>query len=146
MANYSNDQDLVKIRPNILKYKVTDWEDHHVEATREVNQVLEVRWYKEHAAEQGVDWTSTRFNPDLVDADFVRRLTCYKALELIYLFLMKDEPDEDAFEKQMFIFRDLYDAELQTVLVSGLGYDWDASGTVDADERLAPRIRRQMRM
>jgi hypothetical protein len=146
MANYSNDHDLVKIRPDILKYNVTDWEAQHVKAKKIIDRVLEVRWYKNHSAEQGVDWTATPFDSAKVDVNFVKDLACYKALELIYLHLMSDNVEEDAFARTRQLFADMYEKELQDVLASGLGYDWDASGKIEADERLQPEIARLQRM
>jgi hypothetical protein len=145
VANYSNDQDLIKIRSNIMNY-ASDWEDQHVEAKSIIDRELESKWYKQHANEEGIDWKTTPFDSDLVDAAYLRRLACYKTLELIYLFLLQDSPEVDAFERQREIFQELYEQELQKVLVFGLGYDWDESGAIEADERLRPRFRRLKRM
>ena len=142
---YSNDQDLLKIRPKILSHGETDWEEQHVEAYDIINRELEARWYKQHADDEGIDWKDTPFNPSLVDASYLRRLACFKALELIYRFLMTDTPDPSGFERHMEYFAEEYERELQKVLVLGLGYDWDASGRIESDERLRPRYRRLMR-
>lgn len=147
MANYANDQDLLKIRPNILGYGETDWEDMHVEAKSLVDRDIEVRWYREQVVEQtGTTIRTTPFDADRLDASQLKRLACFKALELIYRFLMQDSPDMDAFEKQMGIFQKLYDSELQSVLAMGVNYDWDLSGKIESTERMLPRIRRQQRM
>ena len=145
MANYSNDADLLRMRPDILNLGETDWENMHTEAKAIIDRQLESRWYKEHATEQGVDWTATPFNSDYVDTTHLNRLSCYKTLELIYQYLMT-QVEGDTFEKFMLHFREQYERELQTILSLGLGYDWDASGAIESDERLQPRIRRLQRM
>ena len=43
---YSTDDDLVKIRPNILDLGVPEWIDQHKEAFSIINRALVARWYK----------------------------------------------------------------------------------------------------
>lgn len=144
MANYSNDHDLIKIRGNILTYH-EDYEEKHTEAKDIIDRELEAKWYKQHADDEGIDWTTTPFDPNKVDAAYLRRLSCYKTLELIYLMLAHDAAEPDGFDRQRELFQELYEQELAKVLSLGLGYDWDASGTIEADERLRPRYRRLKR-
>jgi len=146
MANYSDDTELIKIRPEILSYEITDWEDMHVEAKRIIDREIEALWYREQATEHGISWESVGFDDTLVDTAALKRLACYKTLELIYLYLMKDSAEPDAFERQMHLFHDLYVEEFQKILSLGLGYDWDSSGAIDSDEKLAPQMRRLHRM
>ena len=144
MANYSSDQDLLKIRPGILQYG-DDWEDQHNEAKTIIDRELEARWWRENAANWGIDPTETQFDSDLVDTTYLVRLSCYKVLELIYTTLMLDTAQPDGFKDQRAIFADLYKEELARILATGLGYDWDSSGAVEPDERLQPRYRRLRR-
>jgi hypothetical protein len=145
MANYASDLDLVKIRPNILNLGVKNWDDQHAEATRQINRVLEKRWYYERAADHGIDPTTTPFDQTKVDGEQVKNLACYKALELVYLYLMKDAPSPDGFEREYKIFRDLYKEELSDLVTIGINYDWDEDDLFTGAERLQPRIRRLQR-
>ena len=145
MADYSVDADLVKIRPNILGFGIESWKDQHIEATSYINRILESRWYKEVASNNNVDWRVTAFDSDKVDASQVKQVACYKTLELVYLYLMKDSPDADGFEREMKIFQKLYATEIDLVLSLGVNYDWDDDDTIQQDERLQPRFRRLVR-
>ena len=102
---YSTDDDLVMIRPNILELGISCWEDQHKEAFKVINRILIGRWYKQMALEYGVDWRETEFDPELVDKDQLVRLSCYKTLEFAYLYLMKDSPEPDGFEREMTMFQ-----------------------------------------
>lgn len=142
---YSTDDDLVKIRPNILDLGIGDWEDKHLEAFDIINRTLISRWYKVVAPEHQVDWWLTAFDPDLVDTDQLKRLSCFKVLELAYMHLMKDSPDPDGFHRQMLLFADMYSQELKEVLAIGISYDWDESGDMSEEELYEPPQRRNYR-
>jgi len=146
-TEYSTDADLVKIRPNILGLGVAEWDDKHKQVFDIINRVLISRWYRNTAYSMGVEnWRETPFDPELVDETQLFTLSCYKVLELIYMNLMKDSPEPDGFEREMGIFRKLYNAELKELLGLGINYDWDDSGTIDPDdEKYIPSTRRLRR-
>jgi hypothetical protein len=139
---YSTDEDIEKIRPNILELGVSDWLTQHEESFAIVNRTLIGKWYINVAIEYGLDYREVEFDPNLVDIDQVRRLASYKALELIYLYLMKDSPEADGFEREMSLFRNRYNDELLDLLAIGINYDWDEDGIVDASEKYVPQMRR----
>ena len=142
---YSDDDDLIKIRPNILELGVSDWEEQSIEAFSMINRILIAKWYKSVAAEHDVEWRETEFDPELVDETQLVRLSCYKTLELAYLYLMKDAPEPDGFERQMKIFKDRFNSELNDLMALGLNYDWDESDSIEYDEKYYPRQRRLTR-
>lgn len=142
---YSTDDDLVKIRPNILDLGQASWEDQHLQAFDLINRTLISRWYKLQAAEMGVDWYLTEFDPDLVDATQLVRLSCYKTLELAYEYLMKDTPDSDGFERHRALYAKKYSQELAELLALGINYDWDADDEIDTDEKYVTSPRRLYR-
>lgn len=144
---YSVDVDLIKIRPNILDLGVPDWSDKHDESFTIINRTLIYKWYKTVAYGMGIsDWRATEFDPERIDSDQVNRLSCYKALELIYLYLMKDSPEPDGFEREMKLFRGLYNNELKELFAIGINYDWDKDDTIDAsDEKYIPSRRELVR-
>ena len=146
VRTYATDEDMMKLRPKILSHGVEDWNDQHVEAADIIEREIENKWYRDRAIERGKDPDSSTFNPNLLDGSQVKRAAVYKALELAYLFLMSDTTEPGAFEREMLLFRDLFEDELRRVLVTGLGYDWDASGGITASERRERRYRRLRRM
>lgn len=136
------ESDLQSIRPSILSYGVTDWTEKMFQAETHVFRILESRWYRENAYDfYGVDPQTVPFDPALLnDPDQIRSLLCYKALEFIYMYLMKDSPDPDPFERQCETFRKLFKDELASVLSSGIDYEWGSF--LPADERMVTRRRR----
>ena len=147
MSNYSDDDDLIKIRTNILSLGVTDWEDKHIESKEIIDRAIASKWYRTVASDNNVNYLDTPFDSDylLNGGDQLTRLSCYKALQLIYLDLMKELPDQDGFERYSDKFEDLYDKELSEILSSGLDYDWDQSGSITSGERDQAKKRRLRR-
>lgn len=145
---FHTEDDLVEVRPEILSYGVSDFEPQMLESEIIINRTLEARWYRAIATDYGIDFRSTLYNPALLlNADTqLKRLACYKSLQLCYLFLMKEAPEPDAFERQMSTFKKLYADELVEVLAAGVDYDWDESGTIEAGENLQPTVRRLVRV
>jgi len=141
---YCDEEDLRKIRPDILSYGQDDWSDQIQEASDTIDRLIVARWYNKVAGDFGIDPYETEFDSDgLINAETqLTRVACYKSLELVYLYLMKDTAEADAFERQHKIFRDLFKEEIANVLDAGLDYDWDGSGAVTSDERQVPRYRR----
>ena len=135
--------DLEEIRPDILNYGVSDWTEKIFQAETRVFRTLEARWFRENRDDFGLT-ADIVFDPELLkDPDQVKLLICYKALEFVYLYLMKDSPQPDPFERQSKIFNGLYKEELATVLASGLDYEWGTG--LPSAERTIPRRRRLAR-
>jgi hypothetical protein len=147
MADYCADADLVKIRPNILLLGVGAWTDQIAEATSIINRAITSRWYKMACSNAGVDHREVPFDADLLLSAETQltRLGCYKTLELAFLFLMKDSPEPDAFERESKLFANLYKTELAEVLAAGLDYDWDETGDLAYTEKAIPVMRRLKR-
>ena len=147
MASYCTEEDMEKIRPNIMELGVDGWDDQIAEANAIIDRVLETRWYRTAADANGVDFRATEFSRSklLGIAAQCTRLGCYKSLQLSYLHLMKDAPESDAFERQAKTFAKLYGEELSEVLATGLSYDWDNSGTLADSEKYQPVARRLVR-
>ena len=149
---YCTDADMASYRPNIMDLGKEDWEDQREEAFSMINRVIEARWYRKVAQEMGisfsnilVDTSHIPFDPDKVKTGFLTRLEAFKALELAYMFLKKDSPQSDGFERNEKTFRDRYNEELELILSIGVEYDWDDSGEVEQDERYIRQPRRLVR-
>lgn len=142
MSNYSTDSDLVAIRPNILSLGVADWEAMNTEARGTIDASLESLWYRAEARDRAIDPDVTPMDHDLLDHDQLKKLSCYAAFSEIYLYLTKDTPEPDGFERHRQTFATLYQQELQNILTTGVEYDWDSSDTITPDEKFKPRLRR----
>ena len=145
MANYSNDDNLLEIRPDILDYNVDDWEHLHTRAKNRIDKVLESSWYQEAAADRGVDIEDTPFDADLLETTQLKYWSCYLTLSYIFEFLMKPSEEPDAFERLRDHYRKLVEEEQTTILAIGVEYDWDDDGEIDETERLTPDKRRLRR-
>jgi hypothetical protein len=146
VANYSTDQDLLEVRPDILDLGVVSWETQHTEAKRQIDRQLDVGWYRQVAGDWGLDWTEDQFDATLMlnASTQLKRLSVLKTLELAYMYLATSASVEpDAFMRQMELFRGLAEEEFRAVLASGIDYDWDASGGI-SDEEKAGLARRQL--
>jgi len=142
---YCADSDLSKYRPNILALGVNDWTAQREEAYALINRVVSTRWYRKVAPDMGYDPNITTFNPLLIREGTLTRLESFKALELAYMYLMKDSPEADGFERNVKLFRDRYNEELELVLAQGIDYDWSDSGTFEDDEVYLRTTRRLVR-
>jgi len=155
MATYCTEDDMVKVRANIMDLGVASWEDQLTEAKAVIDRAIEVRWYrqavKDYGSERGptrhIDYREYPFDPDLMlnAGTQLTRLAVYKTLQLAYMFLATDAPEPSAFERQAKTFESMYSTELSDVLAQGIDYDWDGSGALDYTEKRTPSMRRLSR-
>jgi len=143
---YCTDQDLLKYRPNILSLGQTDWAEQRQDAYTQINKIINVRWYLKAAVPQGFDPVLTAFDPDLVMNDSLKKLECFKTLELAYMLLMKDSPEADGFERNMDLFAKKYGEELNLIVGTiGVDYDWNSDDELTVDETVLTAPRRLYR-
>lgn len=145
MATYCTDADLLVYRSDILDMGVASWQDQRELAYAAINRLLIARWYNRNANDQGVDPYQTPFDPTLVKENELKQLECFKTLELAYMILMKNDPEPDGFERNMNLFARQFGNEFDTLMNSGIDYDWDESGTIDDDEKQIRSPRRLYR-
>lgn len=148
MSEYCTEDDLIKIRPNIMGLGVDDWSDQIEEAGNIIDRAIETFWYRRIAEENDINWRETTFDRNLLlsASTQLTRLGSYKTLERCYMFLAKDSKEPDAFERQRELFKKMYDDELSDVLDAGVDYDWDESGAIVAGENIIPQVRRLVRI
>ena len=144
---YSEDSDLIEIRPDILDLGVSGWDAKHNEAQLIIDRAIDRKWYRSIALDNNLDYRDVPYDGDNLSDGGVQllRLSCYKTLELIYLFVQKNTEKGDGFERQRKIFKDLYTEEFNDVINSGIDYDWDRSGEVSIDEQMQTKKRRARR-
>jgi len=147
MAEYCSEDDLVKIRPDIMNLGVADWTDQIVEAGIIIDRSLDTDWYRSIAENNDLDWRTSPFDRDLLlsISTQLKRLGCYKTLELAFLFLTKPMV-EDVFEQGRKVFHKMYMDELNQALISGFDYDWDEDASIAAGEKTLPQVRRLVRV
>ena len=119
---YSEDSDLIEIRPDILDLGVSGWDAKHNEAQLIIDRAIDRKWYRSIALDNNVDYRDVPYDGDNLSDGGVQllRLSCYKTLELIYLFVQKNTEKGDGFERQRKIFKDLYTEEFNDVINSGI--------------------------
>lgn len=144
---YCRDEDLVALRSNILDFGIDSWKDQRDEAMAIIDRALDAGWYRQEAEHLGVDWRKYPMDRTLfLNAESqLKRLACYKALELAFRYLMKESPEPDSFERMKDMYKEEYQSELKAVLNAGLDYDWDGSGALTAYEKSRPVRRRLSR-
>lgn len=148
---YSTDHDINDIRPGILELGQQDFTHLHQEAKRLIDRDLKIKWYRNarktlfHLQRPLLVGTfgSGTFHQELDDFDpelFLnatlqfKLLGSYKALGLIYQTLEKAITD-DPYRAQRLIFDKQYEAELTTVIQSGIDYDWDKDASIEPHEK-----------
>ena len=142
---YTDDTDLTDLRSNILGLGITDLSTQHDKARAYVNRDLEAGWYRQAAKDEaGKDYRTYPFNPSLLlDTSQVTDAATYKALELTYEKLSKDQ-GEDSFRTQADRYRKRYEKEIKRVILAGLHYDWDADNVLEEEERSVQRRSRRL--
>lgn len=148
MADVVKDRHLRKVRPDIFSFGVESFKDQKDEAEDIVNRALDARWYRRVAQDSGLDYQTTPFDKTLMlnASTQLWRVYTYKALELIYMYLMKNTPNGDAFDRQREMFMKLYKEELSEVLTAGIDYDFSGDDSIDAGENAIPSVRRLVRV
>lgn len=147
---YADDDDLQVLRPDILDYGVTSWDDMHDKATEIISRDLDVGWYRAAATERGLAWKAYPvpsldertfdyavypFDADLLlnASSQLKSLGCYKAFELIFASLTKGT--EDVYASLRNHYAKEYQRELNAVCAAGLDYDWGQDGTIDDTDK-----------
>ena len=140
---YTDDDDIVEIRHDILSFGVASFEsnpDLHTEAKRQIDRALDFGWYRQEAENRYAnltlvaDWRTYPFDPAkmLNAATQITRLAALKVIELAFAYLKKEAEDNFAMlEKQ---FREEYARELADVLKQGIDYDWNSNATIESTE------------
>lgn len=146
MTAFSTDEELLVYRPTALSHGIDDLRALHEEAHDLLVDVLASTWYREIAARFGVNPDITAFDETRCDTARLRRASCYKVLALLYQQLQKTTPEPDGFERLRLAFEKDFEREVQRLMTTGLGYDWDYGGVVEEDEKYAPRARRLKRV
>lgn len=147
---YSDDNDLIVKRSNILEYLPTgtsDWSAKHVESADIINQDLEIEWFRRLVADSSeFNSLEIEFDPDkILNPERLVTLSVFKTLELIYEFLAKDIVD-CPFAKERDYYAKRYREEFQRISNLGLDYDFNSDGTIsEAEEDIAPSPRTQER-
>lgn len=143
---YATDADLAKFRQDINDLGVSAWTNQHAEATRIIDRALEVGWYRSAATERGIDWQQTQYNSALLlsSATQLNVLGVYCALMLAYDYLMTSTDTDGPWHALGEFYATKFQDELKAILSSGLDYDWDSSGSIEASEYAEQRMPRTL--
>ena len=128
---YSIDSDLQKVQKNIMSLDANGFLDHHIEAELIIDRDIENDWFFEARDNGG---HSGDFDSSLIlPQSQLKRLSTYKAIELIYMFMAQNSVD-DPFVTKSKMFADRYKSELLSVIANGIAYDWSGDGSGESVE------------
>ena len=153
---YSTDSDLARIRPKIMAFALEpegggdpNWDDQRIEAESMMVRDLDIKWYRSQGRDRGIevdDLEAVDYRPLdttlFTDPEQFKRLSCYKTLVVIYLYLQKDSKEPDVFERERVLFTKFYAEELAAVIAQGIGYDWDSLMGSTTYDRGVRRLKR----
>lgn len=148
-TQYSNDEDLLQYMPDVRTHGHKDFDDDHLEAKKDIDRIIEVRWYRPRL--------HRRINQDieLLDGDVsfdpekmlnavaqLKKASCFLVLGEYILPKLSNftvtEGNGDEFQNRADYFADRFNREIDQVLNVGIDYDWDNSGMIDQDEDALP--------
>ena len=145
MATYSTDKDLVYLRPNILNNGQADFSWAHEKAYDKINEIIEADWYLNAALTHNIDPRDVAMDVSLLDANELKEISVYKALEYIYISMAKDiGPTRDGMFQWAAWAAEQYKDSMTRLLKVGPTYDWDDDGITQKD-KFEPIIRRIVR-
>jgi len=145
MAYYSDDDDLIKYRPDIFQLGVDSFDTQRAEAYDQINRIIRIRWYNKAAPEMGYDPIVTAFDPDLIQASQIKLAEVYKTLSLAYGTMKKAGAESDGFERFEKDYAKLFNEEMELILAGGINYDWSGSGEYEDEELYVKTSRRLIR-
>jgi len=127
MAIYAQDDDLVKIIPDIFDHGVESFADELERSSGDIERRIKS------------DWWSIAHDPYMFDASKLEAAewemaTIYHALAYYILPRLSTFAEDDTFQRQMVFYRERYQEEFSAVLAAGLSYDMSGDGTIDASE------------
>ena len=145
MANYSTTNDLLPYRPDIINYDNSNFAIYHTQAKTDIDRRIEMDWYRQEAENRDIDWTETAFDADLMlnASTQLKQAAIYLALYYIYAGLTIKV--DDYFQSMRNYYEQKYENEISLALSRGIDYDWDESGTIEADETADTARRRLYR-
>ena len=130
---YSTDSDLEEVQYNAPTANFSKLAEKHLEAELMINRAIKINWFRS-------TYPDLTFNPALLDADSLKRLSVYKVLELAYLSISMGIKDDSKAEK-MKEYKARYDNEFSELLADGFLYDANDNGIIDDDEQNLSRTR-----
>ncbi len=141
---FTTDADLVKKRANILELGVSAFPDQHLETARIILRDLKL-WYETEAQRRGIDAQDTPIDQTLFleSDDEITPAATLLALSFCYDYLAKDLPiQNDGFKSQSLDYQKKFKDDWAACMLNGFSYDWDISGSIDANERAIYEPRR----
>jgi|TARA_B100000035_G_scaffold315357_1_gene335463 hypothetical protein len=127
MSAYANDEDLVKIIPDIFDHGVDSFNDEMTRSTADVQRRIKSDWWMlEHDA--------SNFDTTKLKASEWSRTTVYHALAYYIMPRLSNFSADDTFQRQMTFYKEKYEEEFSAVTKAGVSYDFDGDGNYVAGE------------
>jgi hypothetical protein len=127
MAIYAQDDDLVKIIPDIFDHGVESFADELERSSGDIERRIKSDWW-------AVAHDPYLFDTTKLEASEWMMATIYHSLAYYILPRLSTFAEDDTFQRQMVFYRERYQEEFSAVLAAGLSYDMDGDGTVSSGE------------
>lgn len=147
--SYATNEDLTYYMPDALDHGVADWTNELAMAEEDVKREIKVRWFNVEFG-TGKNFRGSvsvaQFDSTKLEAIQWKRATVYRAMsQYILPKLSTFRPEGDSFRERIDFYRSAYSEEMNLQLSSGVEYDFNDDGQVDAGETWATQQNRLYR-
>jgi hypothetical protein len=136
--SFATNEDLTDYMPDALEHGVADWSAELALAESDVQRDIKIRWYN---VEYGTNKSyygsvvSPSYDTTKLDDAQWTRATVYRAMyQYILPKLSTFRPEGDSFRERIDFYRASYAEEMSAQIASGVLYDFDDNGTIEANE------------
>jgi hypothetical protein len=124
---HAQDDDLVKIVPDIFDHGVDTFDPELTRSTEDVNRRIKAEWWSQRRDPKN-------FVASKLKSSEWERVTIYHALAYYILPRLSNFQENDTFQRQMIFYRERYMEEFATVMAAGFFYDDDGDGVYEEAE------------
>tara|TARA_A100001201_G_scaffold41668_1_gene42658 strand:- start:3541 stop:3990 length:450 start_codon:yes stop_codon:yes gene_type:complete len=142
--------DIKKYEPNILDYGIDSFEQDITEAAKDVTRDLRIRWWPSYANSGKYDISVLNSSLEMDDgkltaSQFTRAVVYFALGYHIMPKLSSFNAESDLFERKFEFYRKEYSREFEKVVLDGVEYDLDSSGSITNSEKEPTYYRRLKR-
>ena len=127
MAVYAQDDDLVKIIPDIFDHGVESFDPELSRSSADIERRIKTEWW-------AINHDPNDFDPSKLKSSEWERATIYHSLAYYIMPRLSTFADDDTFQRQMTFYKERYHEEFSAVLAAGISYDTDGDGTYSDQE------------
>jgi hypothetical protein len=142
--------DIKKYEPNILDYGIDSFETDISEGAEDVTRDIRIKWWPTYSntTKYDISVLDGRLEMDdgkLTASQWTRAVVYYTLGYRIMPKLSTFNAETDIFERKFDFYRKEYSREFEKVVLDGVEYDLDSSGTIQNSEKEPTYYRRLKR-